>query len=98
MCLEPLCRAYWRLVDEPDGSQGSPCGPGLTYDPAFVALGTPSPLLAARKVEDYCPRRPAPNEMLGFWCDRCGRVTCRRRWEVWECDSCGVRLRALPLR
>ncbi|KZV82751.1 hypothetical protein EXIGLDRAFT_335607 [Exidia glandulosa HHB12029] len=89
MCLNTVCQAYWRLVDVPDGSQPSPYGDGMTYNPAFVApTTTPQLLLARCKVETYCPRQPAQSQLRGFWCERCGKVTCRIRWETWECDSC----------
>lgn len=71
----------------------SPTGEGLTYDPEFTTLGlTPAHLASHCTTEVYLPKMPSYYNMEGYWCAPCGRVTCRKRWEAWQCDSCNVRL------
>lgn len=75
MCLEPRCRLFWRIID----LGISPHGDGLLYHSDFVALEDP-------------PRVPplATYTHLSGWCAYCGRLSCRRLWEAWVCDCCGV--------
>ncbi|KAI0762103.1 hypothetical protein BD413DRAFT_484945 [Trametes elegans] len=92
MCLQPDCPVFWR---GPDGMAASPDGP--TYHPSFLEL---SLRCDHEPMEDIAPLPPATEAAdgvitshrfcKGWHCKRCGRLSCRFKWEHWECRGCGA--------
>ncbi|KAI0369686.1 hypothetical protein BV20DRAFT_945550 [Pilatotrama ljubarskyi] len=93
MCLQPNCMAFWSLLD------GTEPPEQLTYDESFL---TSSFLCDHETLEDIAPLPPAteaPDGVItsrrfckGWHCKKCGRLSCRYKWEHWECQNCGATL------
>ncbi|KAA1473949.1 hypothetical protein DENSPDRAFT_780878 [Dentipellis sp. KUC8613] len=96
MCLHPECAAFWSI----DGAE--PASDSLTYDPAFIYARNQDaerdPALDVEKPEAPDPRGGSVTSRQftrGIHCRVCGRLSCRWRWDGWECSSCGIRHEAL---
>lgn len=90
MCLHRKCSVFWR------NAQGHPPN-RLTYAKSFLqpvpfapeALQDLRPSLPAKVAEDGITTTSMFSK--GWHCLRCGRLSCRYRWEHWHCKNCGVR-------
>ncbi|GJE97772.1 hypothetical protein PsYK624_139930 [Phanerochaete sordida] len=94
MCLRPKCFAFWNfksLVAAPTA---------LNYASSFLQPMTietdqiledlqPGPPVAAG--EDAARVTTSRHFCKGFHCTNCGRLSCRYKWEHWECRSCSFR-------
>ncbi|KAF9793414.1 hypothetical protein BJ322DRAFT_996426 [Thelephora terrestris] len=90
MCLWPTCEFHFQLCDS-DATTAL-----LTYTEAFLAA-RPNPKTKRPAVRIPEPVLEAKNGIVttplfhhGWHCRRCGRLSCRTKWEQWECSSCGV--------
>lgn len=98
-CLQPTCPDFWHLfLDSMPGQKD--------YDIAFVKSPTLSKI--ELQVESIIPS-PPPTEgeittnifAKGWHCggtDGCGRLSCRWKWEHWECAHCGrvIEVKGVP--
>ncbi|EPT04533.1 hypothetical protein FOMPIDRAFT_1156757 [Fomitopsis schrenkii] len=92
MCLHRKCSVFWR------NAQGHPPN-RLTYAKSFLqpvpfapeALQDLRPSLPAKVAEDGITTTSMFSK--GWHCLRCGRLSCRYRWEHWHCKNCGEEYR-----
>ncbi|KNZ72045.1 hypothetical protein J132_04959 [Termitomyces sp. J132] len=102
VCLNPACSSFWFDTE----SSGRPSY-NLTYDSKFLQLS--KPYLLPLNLRDICPVHPEISQgsigttyafTRGLHCRNCGRLSCRSKWEHWECMYCHVKfsflLRGLP--
>ncbi|KIL62569.1 hypothetical protein M378DRAFT_108284 [Amanita muscaria Koide BX008] len=90
-CLNPECPLFWTTRD----SQKLP--DRLDYNPQFLELTEPL-ILTAGLVNGLKPSIPlsAPSNRhtttyactRGWHCNHCGRLSCRFKWEKYECAHC----------
>ncbi|PCH43386.1 hypothetical protein WOLCODRAFT_164397 [Wolfiporia cocos MD-104 SS10] len=90
LCLRPKCAAFWRTQD------GRAPSTVLDYAADFLQL-LPFPL---ERIGDIRPPLPVTDEpsgvttnrifCKGWHCRKCGRLSCRYKWEFWECKHCGA--------
>ncbi|KDR75145.1 hypothetical protein GALMADRAFT_122759 [Galerina marginata CBS 339.88] len=86
-CLNPDCHSFWRI---PDGNylpihleyhhNFLQLPPSRSIPAGFGDLAPASPLsfLPGDSITNYAFTR-------GFHCQSCGRLSCRDKWEKWEC-------------
>ncbi|ESK96652.1 hypothetical protein Moror_6872 [Moniliophthora roreri MCA 2997] len=98
-CLNSECRAsFWKL-------NGQPPPDSLEYNSEFLQL-LPSDQMAPTDVMDIQPKKPIthPHDgvttlssfLRGYHCEMCGRLSCRFKWQQWECANPDCR-RTLPV-
>ncbi|KAF9452750.1 hypothetical protein P691DRAFT_756135 [Macrolepiota fuliginosa MF-IS2] len=88
-CLNPKCRRFWLDMN------GKSLGDELQYNPQFLQLA-PADALAvpAEKLEPGLPLITSQGLTTdyaytrGWHCKSCGRLSCRYKWEHWECMHC----------
>ncbi|TFK54484.1 hypothetical protein OE88DRAFT_1625305 [Heliocybe sulcata] len=92
-CLSPDCPQFWCLAD------GKTPPEDLDYEKAFLVL-LDLPIANCMDIRPLLPRNPGVEGVTtgqeftrGFHCPKCGRLSCRAKWEYWECFSCGNRYR-----
>ncbi|KAG9125118.1 hypothetical protein FRC07_008914 [Ceratobasidium sp. 392] len=93
VCLNPDCEFFWTFTNElvPQGE--------LQFDEDFLSIrNLPAQLQSIPY--SIVPEYPAwehqahncsifnRNFWAGVCCHRCGRVSCRQRWQIWECPTC----------
>ncbi|KAH9951553.1 hypothetical protein B0H21DRAFT_716501, partial [Amylocystis lapponica] len=88
-CLKPGCIAFWRTTE------GKVLSPSTEYAENFLQL------LSCNHCnpQDLRPPTPLGNPSdgvttsrafcKGWHCTSCGRLSCRYKWEHWECRNCG---------
>ncbi|CAE6431560.1 unnamed protein product [Rhizoctonia solani] len=96
ICLNPDCSSFWK-------HQGIPVPQtGLAFNPGFLVLrGLPEqlnkiPYPIVPEYPDWQHRRNGESIFnrhywAGACCHRCGRVSCRQKWQCWECLTCGLK-------
>ncbi|KAF8629412.1 hypothetical protein AX15_003465 [Amanita polypyramis BW_CC] len=97
-CLNPECRFFWftgnyrRLPDR------------LDYNPEFLQLTQPFVVNEAlvKGLKPSVPVSSPGNGIMtsyastrGWHCNRCGRLSCRYKWEKYECAHCHLSLNVL---
>ncbi|KAF8894103.1 hypothetical protein BD779DRAFT_1783639 [Infundibulicybe gibba] len=90
-CLNPACIRFWLQTD------GEPLPLQLDYNTEFLRLLPPMSLPPG--FAELCPSSPPTTSEAGattdyifsrgWHCNKCGRLSCRYKWEHWECASCG---------
>ncbi|KAF5370626.1 hypothetical protein D9758_001831 [Tetrapyrgos nigripes] len=93
-CLHSECPRFWTL------SGGSELSSSLKYHKPFLRLKSTAPLKG--ELRDIRPPIPVTNPSdkvttihaysRGLHCRKCGRLSCRSKWERWECANCHARL------
>ncbi|KAI1795659.1 hypothetical protein LXA43DRAFT_731491 [Ganoderma leucocontextum] len=96
MCLRPSCSAFWTFPDGRHPPQD------LAYSDAFINA---SCACDHEYLEDIAPQPPTTQATdgvitsrrftKGWHCKKCGRLSCRYKWQHWECQSCGSALQAV---
>ncbi|CUA74464.1 Melanoma inhibitory activity protein 3 [Rhizoctonia solani] len=95
ICLNPDCSSFWKLNGLPVSQAG------LTFNPDFLVLrGLPAqlqkiPYPIVPEYPDWQYRKTGESIFnrhywAGACCHRCGRVSCRQKWQCWECLTCGL--------
>lgn len=88
-CLNAACSLFWTTSD------GSLLQGELRYDSRFLQRRSPYTLPA--NLQDIRPSQPRPHFdsnhttyafTRGWHCRDCGRLSCRFKWEHWECLNC----------
>ncbi|KAH0827875.1 hypothetical protein J3R83DRAFT_3502 [Lanmaoa asiatica] len=85
MCLNPRCSVFWSIKDEEPKQ--------LDYREEFLNLlpqtfdRLPN-IIPARVVETSCGVTTTYAFSKGLHCTKCGRLSCRYKWEHWECSNC----------
>lgn len=90
MCLNPQCRAFWKL-------DGCPPPNELTFDPSFLRAREP-PDEKVRPQYSLVPDllsslEPSPDAAFsrvawkGIVCPKCHKCIARKRWEGWICHD-----------
>ncbi|VDB95302.1 unnamed protein product [Peniophora sp. CBMAI 1063] len=90
ICLNPGCRTFWTI-------DGNPCSlNSLTFDPSFTALQM-QPVDVIIDWEWLLPPPPPTGGTTavitsnrysrGMHCRKCGRLSCRFRWSLYECGN-----------
>ncbi|PPQ76611.1 hypothetical protein CVT24_011328 [Panaeolus cyanescens] len=96
VCLNPSCKTFWRRGD------GTFLPEQLSYHPGFLNLPPSSAVTVASDLEPAYPIPANVEEAKtivataptsypftrGFHCSTCGRLSCRSKWEKWECMNC----------
>ncbi|CAE6435471.1 unnamed protein product [Rhizoctonia solani] len=96
ICLNPDCLSFWKYNGLPVSQAG------LAFNPGFLALrGLPEqlqriPYPIVPEYPDWQHRKNGESIFnrrywAGACCHRCGRVSCRQKWQCWECLTCGLR-------
>ncbi|KAJ8077182.1 hypothetical protein PM082_001610 [Marasmius tenuissimus] len=90
-CLNPSCHGFWSCngVFLPEDE--------LDYNPSFLT-SLPSHPILREEYRDIRPPLPitAPPDGVttirsftrGFHCRECGKLSCRYKWQQWECSNC----------
>ncbi|KAI0355710.1 hypothetical protein OH77DRAFT_1402391 [Trametes cingulata] len=93
MCLQPNCPAFWSLID------GTRPPEHLTYNESFKNSSFQCDHDMMEDIAPLPPATEAPDGVItsrrfckGWHCKKCGRLSCRFKWEHWECQSCGATL------
>ncbi|KAJ4498242.1 hypothetical protein C8R41DRAFT_166179 [Lentinula lateritia] len=91
-CLNATCTYFWRLPE----AGNNPIPDDLTFDEGFLQLQTLIPLDSGFR--NINPSQPVTNPQdkittlqaftRGMHCIKCGRLSCRSKWEHWECANC----------
>ncbi|KAJ3811471.1 hypothetical protein F5876DRAFT_39534, partial [Lentinula aff. lateritia] len=91
-CLNATCTYFWRLPE----AGNDPIPDDLTFDEGFLQLQTLLPLDSGFR--NINPSQPVtdPQDKIttlqaftrGMHCLKCGRLSCRSKWEHWECANC----------
>ncbi|KAJ4476914.1 hypothetical protein C8J55DRAFT_430861, partial [Lentinula edodes] len=91
-CLNATCTYFWRLPE----AGNDPIPDDLTFDEGFLQLQTLIPLDSGFR--NINPSQPVTNPQdkittlqaftRGMHCIKCGRLSCRSKWEHWECANC----------
>ncbi|KAF9004804.1 hypothetical protein BDQ17DRAFT_1354723 [Cyathus striatus] len=89
VCLVPDCPLFWKTPSGEDLSEPLQYNPGfLRLDvlpqlpPGYESVVPPPPTAPVNGNEsEYVPTS-------GWHCSKCGRLTCRYKWEHWECKNC----------
>ncbi|TFK44332.1 hypothetical protein BDQ12DRAFT_730402 [Crucibulum laeve] len=89
-CLNPICNRFWMTVD------GQMLPEDLEYELEFLKISTPHSLPPG--YGSLLPPPPMPENSdgittdyaftRGWHCTRCGRLSCRYKWQYWECMNC----------
>ncbi|KAG8716286.1 hypothetical protein FRC08_009665 [Ceratobasidium sp. 394] len=98
VCLNPDCELFWVFSDE-QAQQSE-----FQFDEGFLSLRE-LPVQLQRIPYSIIPEYPAwehqancsifnRNFWAGVCCHRCGRVSCRQRWQIWECPTCKLTVEA----
>ncbi|KAH7339478.1 hypothetical protein B0J17DRAFT_655314 [Rhizoctonia solani] len=95
ICLNPDCSSFWKRNGLPVSQSG------LTFNPGFLALRRlpeqlqriPYPIVP--EYPDWQHRKSGESIFnrhywAGACCHHCGRVSCRQKWQCWECLTCGL--------
>ncbi|KZT29010.1 hypothetical protein NEOLEDRAFT_1057099 [Neolentinus lepideus HHB14362 ss-1] len=89
MCATPDCPEFWHLED------GTVLPEALNYSDSFLVL-LKLPPAGCMDIRPLPPADSGTNGVTtsqeftrGFHCRKCGRLSCRAKWEFWECFSCG---------
>ncbi|RDB24732.1 hypothetical protein Hypma_007651 [Hypsizygus marmoreus] len=92
-CLNATCDRFWIT----HGGYFLPNSPHLRYNEQFTRLST-----LYRLPHNLRDLRPNPPESTpdtvnttyaytrGWHCRKCGRLSCRDKWEDWECANCHI--------
>ncbi|KAI0744219.1 hypothetical protein C8Q80DRAFT_885446 [Daedaleopsis nitida] len=93
MCLMPQCTTFWTLRN------GSHPPETLAYANSFLSSRMNC---EHDPLEDIAPILPATGAgdgvvtsrrfSKGWHCKQCGRLSCRFKWQYWECQNCGTTL------
>ncbi|KIK67152.1 hypothetical protein GYMLUDRAFT_257086 [Collybiopsis luxurians FD-317 M1] len=91
-CLEATCPHFWTLPDKGFSSFSE----NLEFDEEFLQLRPLPPLDAGfRNILPSPPITHPSNKITttqpftrGMHCTKCGRLSCRFRWQHWECSNC----------
>ncbi|KAG7098842.1 hypothetical protein E1B28_000745 [Marasmius oreades] len=93
-CLNATCVAFWTHA-------GTSPPEECVYNTQFLQL-LPFPNNLREELKDIRPSEPmtAPRDGIttiksftrGFHCQNCGRLSCRFKWQQWECSNCGQTL------
>lgn len=97
ICLNPDCSLFWLDANRQPVSQDK-----LEFNPEFLVLrelpeqlkNIPYPIVP--EYPEWQRRRSGESIFnrqfwVGACCHRCGRVSCRQRWQYWRCLTCGLR-------
>ncbi|KAF8070689.1 hypothetical protein FPV67DRAFT_1036975 [Lyophyllum atratum] len=88
-CLNPTCRQFWVTLDH------GHLPLQLDYNRDFLRLTPPYSL--PPNLSDIRPGRPESSLdsitttyafTRGLHCRKCGRLSCRDKWEYWQCMQC----------
>ncbi|KAF8495854.1 hypothetical protein JB92DRAFT_2817986 [Gautieria morchelliformis] len=98
VCTHSDCSSFFRRVDS------APASLGLSgYHPDFVTPRKDARELHGRafQIRPKLPVQPMESGgkerhqittfrhfWKGWWCDNCGRLSCREHWTHWECNTC----------
>ncbi|KAG8705378.1 hypothetical protein FRC09_002989 [Ceratobasidium sp. 395] len=93
VCLNPDCESFWTL------SNGLAPRGELQFDEDFLSIRDlpiqlqkiPYPIVPEYPGWEYQANNCSifnRNFWAGVCCHRCGRVSCRQRWQIWECPAC----------
>lgn len=95
MCLREECDAFWSVSDT--GETLDPPG-RLQYSDVFLRarnstyeIGVPFDVVppAPPDAASYANRTDLTRVFWrGFHCKNCGRLSCRERWDAWDCRNC----------
>uniref|UniRef100_A0A0W0F0A1 Alpha-ketoglutarate-dependent dioxygenase AlkB-like domain-containing protein n=1 Tax=Moniliophthora roreri TaxID=221103 RepID=A0A0W0F0A1_MONRR len=95
---EARLASFWKL-------NGQPPPDSLEYNSEFLQL-LPSDQMAPTDIMDIQPKKPIthPHDgvttlssfLRGYHCEMCGRLSCRFKWQQWECANPDCR-RTLPV-
>lgn len=92
MCLEAGCTFFWKLNSGQEPVM-------LSYTPEFLNAKTywepeyevpPTPLKPVVNVEwdeIFYAQDVTRRAWKGFYCDKCGRLSCREFWDRWQCAN-----------
>ncbi|KAJ6478098.1 hypothetical protein C8R47DRAFT_1139341 [Mycena vitilis] len=90
-CLDPTCRLFWI------GPSGVPLPQTLDYNPEFLTIIDHRPVPFLHRGMLF-PKPPvlAPKDGIttsyaatrGWHCRKCGRLSCRSAWELYQCPHC----------
>ncbi|KAF9263398.1 hypothetical protein L218DRAFT_999717 [Marasmius fiardii PR-910] len=90
-CLNSMCAAFWT-------HNGAPLPEELGYNGQLLEL-LPAPDTFSEEFKDIRPPEPItmPRDGIttirsftrGFHCRKCGKLSCRFKWQQWECSNCG---------
>ncbi|CDO69225.1 hypothetical protein BN946_scf185042.g127 [Trametes cinnabarina] len=93
MCLQPACAAFW--VQQ----AGAMPPEDLEYHSSFLNSSMQCDHERLEDLEPQPPATEAPDGVItsrrfckGWHCKSCGRLSCRYKWEHWECQGCGATL------
>ncbi|KAJ3749020.1 hypothetical protein DFH05DRAFT_629970 [Lentinula detonsa] len=94
VCLNATCNHFWHLP----GAGDDLIPDELSFHESFLQLRPLAPL--DKGFRDINPPQPVtkPSDKIttlqsftrGMHCKRCGRLSCRSKWEHWECAHCHV--------
>ncbi|KAF9464938.1 hypothetical protein BDZ94DRAFT_1189835 [Collybia nuda] len=89
ICLNRMCTRFWVTLN------GTAPTPLLDYNTNFLHLSCS--FVLPTSLADIRPLSPTPsaNDITtthaftrGWHCRNCGRLSCRYKWEEWECSNC----------
>lgn len=96
VCTQSGCRAFFQLLDKTNVvTEG--------YNSAFLAPREDPPTVKNLKLEirPKPPIQPVIHDNAeepqiatsrhfwkGFWCEKCGKLSCREFWTYWKCSNC----------
>ncbi|KIK91187.1 hypothetical protein PAXRUDRAFT_831057 [Paxillus rubicundulus Ve08.2h10] len=88
MCLNPRCDLFWSI----NGKEPQQLG----YCEKFLQLvpqkfGNLPDIMPARAVQTPDRVTTTYSFSRGWHCTKCGRLSCRFKWEHWECSNCQER-------
>ncbi|KAF8844298.1 hypothetical protein BDN67DRAFT_963043 [Paxillus ammoniavirescens] len=88
MCLNPRCDVFWSI----NGKEPQQ----LDYCESFLKLvpqkfGNLPNIMPARAVQRPGQITTSYTFSKGWHCTKCGRLSCRFKWEHWECSNCQER-------
>ncbi|GBC05489.1 hypothetical protein RclHR1_06250011 [Rhizophagus clarus] len=96
MCLNFLCESFWKVWN-PIKKEWEIASQDLHYNQKFLSPGfIPKKILSHPLPFSIIPP-PIKIDGIGahtlmhwrgFYCIRCGRVSCRVKWNCWECSNC----------
>lgn len=89
VCTQPYCHMFWMLDD------GKHPHDELTYAQSFLGL-LDLPSMGCRDIRPPLPVGPHSDQITttleftrGYHCRTCGRLSCRVKWQYWQCSNCG---------
>ncbi|TBU33626.1 hypothetical protein BD311DRAFT_651774 [Dichomitus squalens] len=97
MCLHPGCVAFWIM-------NGTSPPQDLSYSEAFLRASLECNHEAMEDIAPQTPVTEATDGVItsrrftrGWHCKDCGRLSCRYKWQYWECQNCGATLQIIGM-